>query len=95
MSLTKKQLKQLEGILYDINRAYNYLNKPDITGIAQSITDIQSGGADYTINNIACLESCSNTVKNIRVMNKNIGSDITGLSFAKNRLTEFINQNSI
>ena len=87
-NLTKKQKENLTRILSNIQRSYNYIEKSQ--GIAFSIEEKSSNGADYTINNPECINTCSNTVKNIRIMNKNIGSDIAGLEMALNQLQNFL-----
>ena len=93
MALTKKQLKQLTGILSNVERAYKFLQSPEVKGIAHEISGKQSNGATYTINNSEALEFCANSAQYIRVSDKNIGSDIAGLSFALSGLRNFIESN--
>jgi hypothetical protein len=81
--LTKKQRKELESILYHIKRAVKYLKRDDVVGIATK-TDYPNG-ASYQIINPECSE-----IKAIDSMNKNIGSDITGLYTASQLLESFL-----
>lgn len=89
--LTKKQYNQLHTIKCNIQRAYDYIQRPVVVGIAEEIKSPL--GADYQIINEACLNSCLGAVKYIRPMNKSIGSDIAGLSMALSQIDEFITIN--
>jgi len=88
-TLTKKQYRDLHAILSNLRRAYNYIEQPAVIGIAEAVTD--PNGADFTIRNPACLESCCGLAEHIRPMNKSIGSDIAGLSQALHQLEDFLN----
>lgn len=84
MKLTKKQRHALETIKQHIDRAEKYLKKDDVAGIAHKTE--YPNGADYIIKNPECSE-----IHAVTVVNKNIGSDITGLYTAKKLLEEFLN----
>jgi hypothetical protein len=92
MKPTKKQMNQLYGMLGNLQRAYNYIQKPEVVGIAHKVKPGNENGADYAIINPACIETCSNVVMFVRPMNKDIGSDIAGLSMALNQLKNFIEE---
>lgn len=92
MKLTKKQAHELETVLYNVKRAYNYLSKDEIVGIAHKTTKALMTGGDYTINNPACVESARQS-EHIKIMDKEIGSDIAGLSFALSQLEQFLKTN--
>jgi hypothetical protein len=82
---TKKQTLRLENILYDLQRAYDYIQKS--SGIAVEITEKQSNGSTYKINNPEYVDLCSpKTPKHICVVDKEIGSDIAGLGMALHQL---------
>lgn len=86
--LTKTERKQLDTIRANLQRAVNYLNRPDIVGIATRTTSPL--GNDYTIRNAACLESCAGQTEHIRPVNHHIGSDIAGLYTALSQISEFL-----
>ena len=91
--LTKKQSGQLQNILYDIERAYNFIEQPEVKGLAHEIKEDRTNGGDYKIINSACVETSSNTVEFIRLTNKNYGSDIAGLHMGLRKLKNFIEFN--
>jgi hypothetical protein len=93
MKLSKKQITQLTASLYDIQRAYDYLQQPEIIGIARRISEQRANGADYKIINPECVETCSNASLYVGLSNKDIGSDIAGLSMGLNKLRSFIENN--
>ena len=93
MSLTKKQKQQLENVLYDMQRAYNYIQKS--SGIAVEITEKQTNGATYRINNPQCALIGFHTPKlpsDVVLTDKGIGSDIAGLGMALNNLKLFLEE---
>jgi hypothetical protein len=92
--LTKKQNRELLAVLYDIERAYRYLQSPEIVGLAMAVKDGRENGGDYTIRNEKCLETSTLTAKHICPINKDIGSNIAGLSMGLNKLKNFLNNNS-
>ncbi len=85
MRLTKKQIRELENILSHLERAEKYIKRDDVTGIATKTE--YPNGASYVIKNIEC-----SNVHAVNVMNKNTGSDITGLYAARRLLADFIRQ---
>jgi len=93
MKLSKKQINQLSGILHDIKRAYNYIEREEVKGIAVEVKQGRELGCDYKIINPDCIETCSNTTIFIGLHNKNIGSDIAGLSMGLSKLQSFIESN--
>lgn len=93
MKLSKKQIAQLTASLYDIQRAYDYLQRPEIVGIARAIPEQRANGADYKIINPECVETCLNSPLCIGLSNKDIGSDIAGLSMGLSKLKSFIENN--
>jgi hypothetical protein len=94
MKMTNKQLRELEHVLYDLQRAYNYLQKPEIQGIARKVEGYQVNGGSYTINNPDICKSDKRIAEHIQVMDKEIGSDIAGFSMALHNLQSFIEMNS-
>lgn len=85
MRLTKKQIRALENILSHLERAEKYIKRDDIAGIATKTE--YPNGASYIIKNIECSNVCA-----VDVVNKNIGSDITGLYTARRLLADFMGQ---
>lgn len=85
MKLSKKQRKALALVLHHLERAEKCLKKEDVAGIAIK-TDFPNG-ASYSIGN----KDCSG-VHSVNVVNKNVGSDITGLYTARQLLSDFLIQ---
>jgi hypothetical protein len=85
MKLTKTQQQQLYYILHHIERANKYLLDDKVVGIAHK-TD-SPNGASYTINNTDC-----STIHHVDVMDKHIGSDITGVYDTLKLLKRFIEE---
>ena len=82
MKLTNKQIEQLEQIAYHLNRAQKFLNQQDvIVGKKRSLTSkdgYTNKGDDLAIYPI----------------DKEIGSNLTGLSMGIDRLLLFIQSNT-
>ena len=83
MKLSKKQRKALALVLHHLERAEKCLKKEDVAGIAIK-TDFPNG-ASYSIGNKEC-----SGVHSVNVVNKNMGSDITGLYTARRLLSDFL-----
>jgi hypothetical protein len=91
MKLTQAQTRQLHAVQCNLQRAYNYLQRPDVIGIAVEAKNPL--GCDYTIRNPQALETCSGLVRDITPLNKSIGSDIAGLGQALTLINEFMEAN--
>ncbi len=83
MKLSNKQRRTLESVLLHLERAEKYLKREDVAGIAVK-TDYPNG-ASYSIGNKEC-----SGVHSVNVVNKNVGSDITGLYTARQLLSDFL-----
>ena len=83
MKLSKKQRRVLELILHHLERAEKCLKREGVAGIAVK-TDCPNG-ASYSIGNKEC-----SGVHSVNVVNKNVGSDITGLYTARQLLSDFL-----
>ena len=81
--LTKRQSNKLRQIQAHLTRAQSYLMCSDVVGIAHKT--VYPNGASYTINNPVC-----NEVQHVNVMDKYIGSDITGVYTGLKELCEFL-----
>jgi hypothetical protein len=88
--LTNKQLAELENVLYDLERAYKYLEKPEITGIASQVKPERADGSCYHNE----FYKTFNMPEYVRILDKEIGSDIAGFSFALSKLKLFIENNT-
>lgn len=85
MKLTQKQKARLQGILYDLERAERYMLSEKVAGVA--IETKYPNGSNYTIVNQAC-----SPVHAVAVVDKYIGSDLTGLYSAKKKLAEMLSE---
>ena len=92
MKITKKQFEQLQDIVYDIQRAYDYLQEPKIVGIAYSVIEGRQNGGDYVLINPDASEVLKQP-KYIGLHSKDIGSNIAGLSMGLGKLKNFIDVN--
>ena len=82
MKLTQKQIQNLNDTLYHLERALDYINKQDtVIGIK-----VSKGSSDAFRH--------SNEHFDIRLVNKEYGSNITGLSMGIERLRQFITYNT-
>lgn len=91
MKLSKKDRKQLEAVLEQLTRAQNYITSPRVTGIA--VESKHPNGASYSTSK-ECASMFHDGVQSIDVMNKWIGSDITGLYNAHNLLSALLSQDA-
>jgi hypothetical protein len=82
LKLTKKQSNKLRQIQAHLTRAQAYLMRPDVAGIAHET--FNPNGATYTIGNPECCK-----VQRVNVMDKYIGSDITGVYTGLRELCDF------
>jgi hypothetical protein len=85
MKLSNKHRRALESVLHHLERAEKFLKREDVAGIAVK-TDCPNG-ASYSIGNKEC-----SGVHSVNVVNKNIGSDITGLYTARQLLSDFLSK---
>ena len=83
MKLSNKQRRMLEVVLHHLERAEKCLKREDVAGIA--IKTDYPNGASYSIGNKEC-----SSVHSVNVVNKNVGSDITGLYTARQLLSDFL-----
>ena len=88
MNCSQKDLRELCGILADIERAERYLLRPDVAGIAH--VERYPVGSSHTIRNPDCLKVCAGSVEHVTVMNKQAGSDIVFVYSARARLKDYI-----
>ena len=94
--LTKRQYQELVTIRGNIKRAYDYMQRPDVVGIAHAVKDGLENGGDYTIRNENVINTCPpGMAKHIRPLNKDIGSDIAGLQIALSEINVFLEKNAI
>ena len=86
MKLQAGARREIEKILRDVERAENYLLREDVAGIAHRAKS--PNGASYKIINPACLADMSggSAPEAVDVVNKHVGSNITGLYDARLRL---------
>jgi hypothetical protein len=95
MKTTKKHLDDLKQILFDLQRAKDYLMRVDVAGIARVEDERYAVGSSYIIKNRVFATDNGHTVKYpacVNVMNKHIGSDIVGLYQGLSKLNEVIEQ---
>jgi hypothetical protein len=92
MRLTKKQHSELSEIRRYLKRGVSYLSQPDIVGIAQEVTSWPNGG-DYTIRNPEVLKHSTREAEHIRLLNKDIGSDMALIYTALQELEAFLANN--
>jgi len=85
MKISNKHRRALELVLDHLERSEKCLKREDVVGIAVK-TDCPNG-ASYCIGNKEC-----SAVHSVNVVNKNIGSDITGLYTARQLLSDFLSQ---
>lgn len=85
MKLTKKQIKALDTIKYHLDRAERYIKKDDVVGQYPN-------GSSYIIKNIECASESSHQAVAVDVINKNSGSDLTGLFTAHQLLADFLKE---
>jgi len=86
--ITQKFEAELHGVLRDLERGTGYLLRDDVAGIAHTTT--RPNGNDYTVRNLACVQSCVGTVEHVSVMNKHYGSHITGVYDGARRLKNIL-----
>jgi hypothetical protein len=79
--LTKAQHKALSAVLYHAKRAQDYIQKPKIVITCEEV---------YASTTLHCV-SKAGTI--LYPLDKNIGSDITGLYDATHLLERFLNDN--
>ncbi len=90
MKLTKKQIKALDTIKYHLDRADRYIKRDDVVGIA--VKTQSPNGSSYIIKNIECVSESSHQAFAVDVVNKNSGSDLTGLFTARQLLADFLKE---
>ena len=91
MKLSKKDRKQLEAVLEQLTRAQNHITSPRVTGIA--VESKHPNGASYSTSK-ECADMFHKGVQAIDVMDKWIGSDITGLYDAQKMLSTLLSQDA-
>ncbi|MDP3105571.1 MAG: hypothetical protein Q8M95_13305 [Candidatus Methanoperedens sp.] len=85
MRLSNKHRRALEVVLHHLERAEKFLKREDVAGIA--VKTEYPNGASYSIVNKEC-----SGVRSVNVVNKNVGSDITGLYAARQLLSDLLNK---
>ena len=89
-NLTKKQIAHLRSVRANLARGIAYLKNERIVGIAESIDPARALGSDYLVKNPDACAVCTDTPPGLRLLNKEIGSDIAGLYTALVALDAFL-----
>lgn len=85
MKFSKKQKRALEDVLDHLERAELYLSRGDVVGIA--VRTLSPNGASYIIKNPEC-----SPIHAVDVVNKKIGSDLTGLYASRQMLHNLLQE---
>lgn len=86
--MTKQQIKELQAIQGQLQRAIDYLLRPRVKGIA--VETKFPTGADYTIRNTEFAFDPPCQTEHVTVLDHQIGSDLALLYTANKQLQQFL-----